>query len=72
MITSVNISGFNVPLSPMDEGSLKGVSVDTFVRYNFYEADFNGSRFCVLESKDAAGALAPGKYRSLPTFPPCL
>jgi hypothetical protein len=49
----------------MDEGNLKGVSVDTFVRYNFYEADFNGSRFCVLESKDAAGALAPGKYRSL-------
>jgi hypothetical protein len=39
MITSVNISGFNVPLSPMDEGNLKGVSVDTFVRYNFYEAE---------------------------------
>jgi hypothetical protein len=65
MMTSVNIAGFNVSLSPMDEGCLKGVSVDTFVRYNFYEADFNGSKFCVLESKDVAGVHSPGKCRSL-------
>lgn len=65
MISSVNISGFNVLLTPMDESRLAGVSVDTFVRYNFYEGEFNGTSFCMLESKDADYQLAPAKCKKL-------
>ncbi|RHJ82570.1 hypothetical protein [Parabacteroides sp. AM08-6] len=45
------IAGQVIPLHPLDKRELKGIYTDALIRYAFYEAEFQGNSFLVLESK---------------------
>lgn len=40
-------------LSPMKKEELKGIPIDTKLKFQFYRATFNGNAFCLLETKKA-------------------
>lgn len=48
----------------MGKDELKGVFIDAILGYDFYKADFNGQRFCLLVSKREEKS-TPTKYKQL-------
>lgn len=58
------IAGQQIGLTPMGKDELKGVFIDAILGYDFYKADFNGQRFCLLVSKREEKS-TPTKYKQL-------
>lgn len=58
------IAGQQIGLTPMSKDELKGVFIDAILGYDFYKADFNGQRFCLLVSKREEKS-TPTKYKQL-------
>ena len=47
----VKVAGKALVLSPMKKEELKGIPIDTKLRFQFYRAIFNENFFCLLETK---------------------
>ena len=47
----IKVAGKILALSPMEKEELKGVPVDTKLKFQFYRATFNDNVFCLLETK---------------------
>ena len=47
----VKVAGKALALFPMKKEELKGIPIDTKLRFQFYRAIFNGNVFCLLETK---------------------
>lgn len=48
----VKVAGKALVLSPMKKEELKGIPIDTKLRFQFYRAIFNENFFCLLETKN--------------------
>ena len=58
----IQIAGQNIILQKLERAELKGVSVDSWVTYNFYKGEFSGDSFILLESK-VDRSLKPLQYK---------
>ena len=47
----VKVAGKVLVLSPMKKEELKGIPIDTKLKFQFYRATFNENAFCLLETK---------------------
>lgn len=47
----VKVAGKILALSPMKKEELKGIPIDTKLKFQFYRATFNENAFCLLETK---------------------
>lgn len=47
----VKVAGKVLALSPMKKEELKGIPIDTKLKFQFYRATFNENAFCLLETK---------------------
>ena len=47
----VRVAGKVLTLSPMKKEELKGIPIDTKLKFQFYRATFNENNFCLLETK---------------------
>jgi len=63
MKMKINISGFDTTLQPITPDRLKGLPVDIFVRYKFFEGEFNGVSLCFLAGKDGSQHSTPVRCR---------
>lgn len=50
-MVEVKVAGKVLALSPMKKEELKGISIDTKLKFQFYRATFNENAFCLLETK---------------------
>lgn len=60
----VIVAGKILDLSPMNKSDLKGVYIDAVLRYDFYQAAFNDSSFCLLVPKQQE-QYAPLQYKQI-------
>lgn len=63
MITEINISGFNIHLTPMDDRLLKLLPVDIYVRYNLLVGVFKDVEMCFLDGKETDRSQSPIQCR---------
>ncbi len=61
-ISEVIIAGIPVELTPIDRQELKGVNVDTIVRFSFFRGLFNKQQFC-FAAMNRPVAITPMNYR---------
>ena len=50
-MVEVKVAGKILALSPMKKEELKGIPIDTKLKFQFYRATFNENAFCLLETK---------------------
>ena len=50
-MVEVKVAGKVLVLSPMKKEELKGIPIDTKLKFQFYRATFNENAFCLLETK---------------------
>ena len=50
-MVEVKVAGKVLTLSPMKKEELKGIPIDTKLKFQFYRAIFNENAFCLLETK---------------------
>lgn len=50
-MVEVKVAGKVLALSPMKKEELKGIPIDTKLKFQFYRAIFNENAFCLLETK---------------------
>ena len=50
-MVEIKIAGKVLALSPMIKEELKGIPIDTKLKFQFYRATFNENAFCLLETK---------------------
>lgn len=50
-MVEVKVAGKVLALSPMKKVELKGIPIDTKLKFQFYRATFNVNAFCLLETK---------------------
>lgn len=60
--TEIKIAGIRVPLSPLERDNLRGLNMDTMMRFSYYMGSFNGMSMCFLSPK-ANTSLTPLQYR---------
>lgn len=61
MKTTINISGFNIFIAPVEQVILNRLPVDVYVRFNILEGTFKGIQMYFLDGKDNNGALTPSQ-----------
>ena len=50
-LNNIIVAGIKIALNERGRGSLKGITVDDSVRYNFYDFSFQGNAMLLLVSK---------------------
>ena len=50
-MVEVKVAGKVLALSPMKKEELKGIPIDTKLKFQFYRATFKENAFCLLETK---------------------
>ncbi len=50
-MVEVKVAGKVLALSSMKKEELKGIPIDTKLKFQFYRATFNENAFCLLETK---------------------
>lgn len=61
----INISGFKTLLRPISADRLKGLPIDVYVSYRFYEGEFKGVSLCFLEAKNSTFQSTPAKCKKI-------
>lgn len=64
MKENITMAGIKVGLRLLEKGELKGIPIDAALGYHFYEAQFSGHPFLLLEAKNQR-KLAPLQYLRL-------
>lgn len=62
MKTKINISGFNIPIAPVEQIILNQLPVDVYVRFNILAGSFKGVQMYFLDEKHSNNSLSPSKY----------
>lgn len=62
MSDKIYITGIPLELSPMERNELKGLNMDTLLKFTFSKATFHGQGLCIIRQKGGE-TLTPARYR---------
>lgn len=60
--SQISVAGLKLPLVPFNKQELKGLNIDTLLKFSYYKINFNNQDLCLIHPK-GENTLTPGKYK---------